>query len=260
MKLKMLVLGAGKMTSALLRGLDDLSLIGVYSPSGESARKLSLELGLKWVEDLSDIESDWVLLGCKPQQLPHVSIMIPGNLRRSLFISMLAAVSEDDQRRTLGVDRFIRIMPNLAVAYGKGVSLLSSTSAQSDLPTVTTYFASTGLVKVVNESELEELTLLTGSGPGLVYEFGRTLAGSFSSLTPSEREALVRQLLIGCGESLRHTSDDLGKMIGDVTSKGGVTIAVLEEWRSSLLSSVIQKGILAGKRRAIEISEALRRS
>ena len=116
-------------------------------------------------------------------------------------------------------------------------------------------FSKLGLIKILPENELEELTLLTGSGPALFYEFAKTLAGSFSSLTDSEREEMVRAVLRGSAASVGNES--LTQMIGDVTSKGGVTIAVLDEWRKSGLGQVLKSGIDAGVKRTEELKAHL---
>jgi pyrroline-5-carboxylate reductase len=171
---------------------------------------------------------------------------------------MLAAVSESDQRKILGISKLIRIMPNLPVKYKKGITLISSDSAPSEMKQVKNLFSLVGLSQEVEECELEELTLLTGSGPALFYEFTRLLAASFTSLPLNERERLARMVLSGSGVSLESAPDELDQMIGQVTSKAGVTIAVLDEWRDLKLNKLILAGIAAGKKRSVQISQTLR--
>ena len=65
-------------------------------------------------------------------------------------------------------------------------------------------------------------------------------------------------VLSGSGVSLESASEELDQMIGQVTSKAGVTIAVLEEWRNLKLNELIMSGVTAGKKRSIEISQTLR--
>jgi pyrroline-5-carboxylate reductase len=173
---------------------------------------------------------------------------------------MLAALAEADQLKVLGASKLIRIMPNLPVKFKKGVTLLSSNSAKNEMKQVKNLFSLIGLAKEVNEEELEELTLLTGSGPALFYEFTKMLAMSFTSLSEKEREDLARMVLSGSGVSIASSTENLSEMIGSVTSKAGVTIAVLEEWRRLNLNGPIQKGIQVGKERSAQIRETLRHS
>lgn len=261
--MKVLVLGAGKMVEAILVGLQneaDLSQFYVYSPSGKSAQELARKVGVNFAASLDTVRPDWVWVGCKPQQLKDLSATISGKFPKATFVSMLAAVDETDQRQILGVSKLIRIMPNLSVKFKKGITLISSDSAKPELETIKNLFSLIGLAQEVSEKELEDLTLLTGSGPALFYEFTKNLAGSFSSLSETERENLARQVLQGAGISTTGSSESLGVMIDGVTSKAGVTIAVLEEWRKLGLKDILKKGIEAGAKRTLEIKENLRRS
>lgn len=262
--MKVLILGAGKMVEAILEGLKneaDLSGYYIYSPSGKSAEVLARKIGINVATTLDQVKDPtFVWLGCKPQQLKDLAQSINGKFPNATFVSMLAALAESDQLNLLSATKLIRIMPNLPVKYKKGITLISSQSAPQELKQVINLFSLIGLVKEVNETELEELTLLTGSGPAIFYEFTKMLAGSFSSLSETEREDLARMVLSGSGISIQTSTEDLSQMISNVTSKGGVTIAVLEKWRNSKLKEIIKDGVLAGKDRSKEIREGIRRN
>lgn len=260
--MKVLVLGAGKMVEAILMGLQnetDMSHFYVYSPSGKSALDLAKKVGINFTANLESIpQPDWVWVGCKPQQLKTLAESIKGKFPKATFVSMLAAVDEADQLNVLGVSKLVRIMPNLSVKFKKGITLISSDSAKAELKTIKNLFSSIGLAQEVSEKELEELTLLTGSGPALFYEFTKNLASNFSSLSETDRENLARQVLQGSGISTASTEESLQNMIDSVTSKAGVTIAVLEEWRKQNLSDVLKNGVEAGLKRTAEIKDSLR--
>jgi pyrroline-5-carboxylate reductase len=261
--MKVLVLGAGKMVEAILTGLkktENLSGWMIYSPSGTSASRLAGKVGAGFVKDLDEVKSpDWVMVGCKPQQLKELKETLRGRFKDSLFISILAALSEEDQMKTLGVKSLIRVMPNLPVEFNEGVVLLSSSTSTDRLDSFRSYFSRLGEALIVQEQELEELTLLTGSGPAFFYEFTLNLSRGFSSLTEEQRENLAKQVLKGAGVAVKNSSLSLSLMTDAVTSKGGVTIAVLEEWRRRGLLDLLKKGILAGKMRTEEIKSLLRK-
>ena len=255
--MKVLVLGAGKMVEAILTGLKnetDLSQFHLYSPSGTSARELALRVGATFVQSVDDVKDPhFVWVGCKPQQLSTLAQNLKGKFPEATFVSMLAALSEAEQCKTLGVAKLVRIMPNLPVKYKKGITLCSSASAQSDLKQIINLFSSIGVARVVSEAELEELTLLTGSGPALIYEFTKLLGQSFTSLNAPEREELARMVLLGSAVSADSSAETLEEMINSVTSKAGVTIAALEKWRAMKLDELMLEGITAGKTRMEEI-------
>ena len=259
--MRILILGAGKMISALLEGFigsADFSNIYIYSPSGVSAQTLAKKVNAKWVTDLGEIEQiDYVWLGCKPQQLSSLSGILHKNVLNAVFISFLAAIPEDDQRKILGIEKLIRVMPNLNVRLRKGISLISSKSSINHLDEVKEFFNHVGDSLIVEENELDELTLLTGSGPAFLYEFTKYLAESFTSLTPPERERLAKAVLIGAGASLSDPNVTLDELINSVTSKGGVTIATLDYWRGHQLQDEVKTGIKAGKKRSLELLSSI---
>lgn len=252
--MRVLVVGAGKLVEAILTGLsaEGVSSWGVVSKSGESAKKLANKFGMEFCESIADFKTpDWILLGCKPQQLNDIRIPdVP-------VMSLLAAIPEETQKKILGVSHLVRVMPNLPVKTGNGVILIAS-SSKPLLKMPEELFSKLGVTKIMAEKELEELTLLTGSGPALFYEFTKTLAASFSSLSQTEREELAKAVLIGSAASV--PGQDLQTLIDAVTSKGGVTIAVLEEWRIKSLKSVIESGVESGKKRTDELKSSLLQS
>lgn len=249
--MRILVVGAGKMVESILAGLpaDAVSSWGIVSKSGVSAKRLAGQFGMQFCESVSDFKNpDWILLGCKPQQLKEIIIPdVP-------VMSLLAAIPEKTQKEVLKVSQLVRVMPNLPVKTRSGVILLSS-SSNPLLKMPEELFSKLGVVKSMREKELEELTLLTGSGPALFYEFAKTLAESFTSLSESEREDLVKAVLRGSAASLGESS--LQSMIDAVNSKGGVTIAVLEEWRKKGLSEVLEAGVARGIDRTEELKAHL---
>ncbi len=260
--MRVLVLGAGKMVEAVLTGLKkttNLSEWMIYSPSGVSAAKLAGKVGALSVQDLSAVKNpDWILIGCKPQQLKELKETIGERFKGSLFVSLLAAVSEEDQMRILETKDLIRLMPNLPVEFNEGICLLSSVSAKQRLSSFQTLFEKLGTSLIVSEEELDELTLLTGSGPAFFYEFALSLASCFESLNPEGREKLVRQVFKGSARNSSTSTKSLSEMTDAVTSKGGVTIAVLTQWREKQFVDFIKQGILAGKKRTDEIKSLLR--
>lgn len=262
--MKTLVLGAGKMVTAILVGLkdsQDMSQFEVYSPSGQSAKTLCERVGATFVSSLGDVQGPrHVWIGCKPQQLPELAESIENLFKEATFVSFLAALPEGQQLKILNRQKLVRAMPNLPVEFKAGITLLSSSSAGNELSSLAKLFSHLGKCLVVSEDELEELTLLTGSGPAFFYEFTHYLSECFSSLDASEREKLARQVLLGAGLNSSYNQSSLGELTREVTSKGGVTIAVLEEWRRSNLKDSVKSGIDAGKKRSLEIKDRLRQN
>ena len=261
--MRVLVLGAGKMMGAILEGLkngQDLSQWMIYSPSGKSAKELAQKVGAKYIQTPSEAGiPTHIFVACKPQQLQGLKDTIQETFNGCTFISLLAAVSEEHQKRILNASKLIRVMPNLPVAYCQGVSLISSTLPRSEVDFVIELFSKIGKSLLVSESELEDLTLLTGSGPALFYQFSQDLLSNFSSLSRPEKEELISQVMIGSGVMANSSEQPMSELTKSVTSKGGVTIAVLDEWQKNGFSQIVREGILKGKKRALEITDLLRK-
>ncbi len=259
--MRVLVLGAGKMVQSILLGLkdiEDLSQWMIFSPSGTSAQKLAELVGAQHIVDLDlALTVEYVLVGCKPQQLGSLKKTIGQRFHHSLFISLMAAVSEKDQKKILEVNSLIRCMPNLPVQFRKGVILLASDSAPEKIHFFQSFFSKLGTSLIVSEKDLEDLTLLTGSGPALFYEFAKHLSESFESLDQFQREALTRAVFIGAAKSVEQDQSSLVDLTHKVTSKGGVTIAILECWRDFDFSGLVRKGINRGRTRTKDIKDQI---
>jgi pyrroline-5-carboxylate reductase len=258
---KVLVLGAGKMVGAFLEGIShsqDLSNWMIYSPTGISAKNLAVKFNMDFIQDLGKVPlPDLILVGCKPQQLANLKQLIGERFNECLFLSLLAAVSEKNQLNILKAKRLIRIMPNLSIAVNRGVILASSESAPKDLVLLKDLLSAIGKTIIVSDSELDELTLLTGSGPALFFYLAQNLVNSFDSLDSDFREDILREVLIGAGALLDKNNKKFSQLITEVSSKGGVTGAILTEWNNSNFPLMVSKGIRAGLNRANSINSGL---
>ena len=257
--MKILVLGAGKMVEALLNGiLPDENKYYFYSPSGVSAEKLAAKFNAQAVDKDLIPDPDFIVLAHKPQQLGQVAKELNGRFKEIPFISMLAAIDEQTHKKVLGATRIARIMPNLNVRFKRGVTLVSSVSFHKDeLKFTLNWLSPTGLCLHVSEDQLNELTLLTGCGPALFFQFAIYLSKSFKSLPASELFKLTEQIMKGSAELLQEYPGDFEAAIKDVSSKGGVTEAILRAWDENHLNREIEKGIMAGRARSEKIQESI---
>jgi len=250
------VLGAGKMTQAIFIGLSqkiDGRSFTFYTPSMTSAKDLASQTNGNFSKDIPDhIEADFLWLGLKPQGLESLRGLGEQISSKTIVISMLAAIDEKTQMDILGVKKLIRVMPNLPVKYNQGVTLIASESAPEALEEVCDLFNLVGEGHILSENDLEKLTLLTGSGPAFIYEFIKILSSHFDH---ANAEALVRSVLLGSAETVKNEDSSLQKLIDSVTSKGGVTIAVLNKWRENGLSDLVAAGIMSGKARSAELNQ-----
>ncbi len=124
-KIRVLMVGCGKMGNALLtRWLDQTEFtFTVVSPS---ARKVPDGVVLvRTPEAIQGAQFDLVVLAVKPQMMPQVLPAYRGLLAdEGCFLSMAAGFATSSFEAVAGEKPLVRIMPNLPVQIGKGVSAL----------------------------------------------------------------------------------------------------------------------------------------
>jgi len=259
--MRVLIIGAGKMVDALLSGLrPDEHDYFIFSPSGISAKALAEKHSINYLTAPFIDSPDIVMLGHKPQQLRDVAEVLKGKFPESIFASLLAAVDEKNQLESLYVKKLVRVMPNLSVGVKKGVTLLSSLSVDSDeMQILKRWLSPTGICVEVNETQLDELTLLTGCGPALFFQFAFNVSKCFETLSLDETLKLTAQVMIGSSDLINKYDGKFSKAIQDVASKGGVTEAILKSWNEGRFFDEIRNGIDAGKIKTQMIKDSLPR-
>ncbi|MFY7993812.1 MAG: pyrroline-5-carboxylate reductase family protein [Bacteriovoracaceae bacterium] len=265
--MKGIVLGCGNMSQAMIQGMKgvvDFKQTFFYTPSKTRAKNLAQEVGGLFAQELDDLprDPDFVFINCKPQQFNQLAQDLKGRFTSNpLFISILAATPRSLHETLLGSDRILRVMPNMPVRYQKGVSLLLSSNGVSDSEKKkwTEYLGSLGMIKwTQTEEEFNRLMLLCGSGPAFMYQWLRWLSQMSDDLDLAQREELSIAVMEGALFALKSAPEkNLETLIGEVTSKGGVTAAVLEGWKTAGVEESLKKGFIQGEKRTNEIQDLI---
>ncbi len=268
--MKMLVLGCGNMSSAIIEGLaKDFDYTNTYffTPSQTRAQTLAAKVGGKFVGRIKELPADpeVVFIACKPQQFSELAKELVGKFTSNpTYISILAATPISLHESLLHTKKVLRVMPNMPVRFNKGISLLHSSA---DIPETEKLFweekfSIIGEAKwVQNEDEFNQLMLLTGSGPAFIYQWLKWMAEMNQGISKSEQEKLAISVMEGALAAIK--SDDsksLDTLISEVTSKGGVTAAVLEGWKNENVSTSLQRGWKKGLLRTAEIEKIILQS
>ena len=259
-KTRVLMVGCGKMGGALLtRWLDQSDFtFTVVSPSG---RQIPGSVrSVRAPEELGGEQFDLVVLAVKPQVIPTVLPDYVGLLAEGgCFISMAAGFEAASIEALVGATPLVRIMPNMPVQIGKGVSALYSNlhTSEQHQQTVSKLMETTGqLIWVDNEDDIDRLTAIAGSGPGYVFEIARCWMQAGQTLGFSEREAreMVLRTLAGSVELALASEASLSELRDGVISKNGTTEAGLSALnRDSGLDLLLQQTVEAAYARAVEL-------
>lgn len=259
-KKQVLMAGCGKMGGALLtRWLDQSEFIfTVVSPSGRT-----MPDGVTVVrspEALHDKQFDLIVIAVKPQMIAEVLPAYEALLaKEGCFLSMAAGFAAGSIEALVGPKPLVRVMPNLPVQIGKGVSAFygNEHATESQRQLVGELMTTTGKqIWVDTEDAIDRFTAIAGSGPGYVFEIARCWTKAGESLGFSEAEArdMVLQTLAGSVELALSSDTPLGELRDGVTSKNGTTAAGLSALnRDASLDKLLQSTVDAAYSRAVEL-------
>ncbi|HSG33735.1 MAG TPA: pyrroline-5-carboxylate reductase [Sphingomonadaceae bacterium] len=172
---------------------------------------------------------DAILLGVKPQMLPDVAPALeplagPG----TVLLSILAGVElETLATHFPRISAIVRVMPNLAAALGKSpIALIGAGLSDQPHEKIDALMEPLGEVQwLENESLMDLVTALAGSGPAFVYRFIDALAAGATELGLPREQAERLAVSMVEGAALLAASSGLspGELARRVASPGGVT-------------------------------------
>lgn len=260
-------IGAGNMAEAMMRGL---LRSGLVTPSDLWASDVNTERlaqlrethGLHTGTNLEVARAaDVVVLAVKPQIMDRVLREIAPEIgRERVVISIAAGVPvEAIERRLHPPTRIIRSMPNTPALVSQGATALAPGphATEEDLELAVRIFRSVGQTVVVDESQLDAVTGLSGSGPAYVFLVIEALADAGVKVGLSRKDAmtLATQTVLGSAHLLKETGLHPGVLKDQVTSPGGTTIAGLHTLEAGGLRTTLIDAVEAATRRAQELGE-----
>jgi pyrroline-5-carboxylate reductase len=127
----------------------------------------------------------------------------------------------------------VRAMPNTPAAIGRGitVAVAASNVSAAQRATADALLRATGSVEWVdNESLMDVVTAVSGSGPAYVFLLAEELAraGVEAGLPADLATKLARETVAGSGELLHRSDLSSATLRQNVTSPGGTTAAALD--------------------------------
>ena len=250
---KLSIVGGGKMVEALLAGLlsadwaasEDISVV-----EPDEARRKELQGKFKEVECSATLTiSDNYLLAVKPQLISTVCEELNiHNPRR--VISIAAGVTIQSIEANFDSDTAVlRVMPNTPAMVGEGMSAIAAGSFTSpeDLDWASSILSAVGEVVIVDETALDAVTGLSGSGPAYLFYLAEAMiqAGIANGLDPSVADVLTRQTLLGASMLLTKSGVTPEELRNSVTSPNGTTAAAIQYFQSNNFLALVQNAVSA---------------
>jgi pyrroline-5-carboxylate reductase len=270
-KVRLAFIGGGNMASAILGGLIRQGLaqsqVVVIEPFAETAAKLQTEFGVEVHAAAADSaacavlsDADLVVWAVKPQVFKEAALPVAAFTQKALHLSVAAGIRSDSIAHWLQTDRVVRSMPNTPALVGQGITGLFSRSGVSatDKQLVEQVLQSTGEWLWVNqESDLDVVTALSGSGPAYVFYFleAMTEAGVQMGLSQDQAYHLAKATFGGATHLARQSTDSPEVLRQRVTSKGGTTYAALTSMSEDHVKEAFVKAMLAAQKRAAELGD-----
>jgi pyrroline-5-carboxylate reductase len=241
--MKLGLIGAGNMASALARGIGEPAL--VHDIDAAKAEQLAAELGGQAVAATQVAEdADVVVLCHKPQQLDEVAEQISPRAVASILAATTTAQIEAAYP-DIPVYRFI---PNIPAEVRRGVLCYvpGSLAAQGPEQELLELFGRAGMILRLDEEPLIEPAMaLMSCGPAFMALVAESFAdaGARHGLPRDDAMRMVVETMGGTAEYLAAREYDAGALKARVATPGGATERGLVRLEEEGLGSVCRAGV-----------------
>jgi pyrroline-5-carboxylate reductase len=264
----LLLVGAGKMGGALLEGWlrQGLEPSHVFvcdpNPPPEVAALIARHGIATGASTELPAKPSVILLAVKPQTVDEVlPSVVPFWGKQTVVLSIAAGrtLASLAQHLPRGV-AIVRAMPNTAAAVGHSMTVACADEAVTRSQAVECNMLLEAVGQVVwieDESLLDAVTAISGSGPAYVFLLAECLAeaGRAAGLDAELANQLARATVEGAGELLRRSDLSPAELRANVTSPKGTTAAALEVLMGKGgFQDLLARAVAAAAKRSRELS------
>lgn len=264
------IVGTGKMGGAILEGLlqphvsvPSLRVTTQSEASAELWRGRGVEArSLESGEDANEwavANAELVVIAVKPYAVREMAKSVAHALLPHAVVVSVAAGTPTAAIESVVHHPVVRAMPNTPAQIGQGVTGVARGSrANADhLAVVAELFSLVGSVVEVDESQIDALSAISGSGPAYLFYVAEKLMEVAMELGFSADQAttLVQGTLAGAAALLDSSDDDPVTLRRAVTSPGGTTEQAIAVFDRQDMGAIFREGIHRAIARAAEIAE-----
>lgn len=267
------ILGLGSMGRAILQGLRGPGVI-VDGPIRVTTRSIDSASTLTGIEGVVPLATEAsadanreavagariVILAVKPWLIHDVLREVADALvPDAIVVSVAAGITTASMEALVpsGVS-VLRAMPNTPALIGRGVTGIAPgiTADQAAIEAARAHFATVGDVLVVEESRIDAVSAISGSGPAYVYLFIEELTAAAIRLGFSDDEArlMVQGTFAGASVLAAQSEDDPTELRRKVTSPQGTTAEAIAVLQTAGLPAVFDTALAAAIARARELA------
>ena len=260
-------IGAGAMAPAIAggmvkQGLADGSDILMSDCSAEKLQELHNTLGIQPAADNNQVinEAQYIIVAVKPQQFAAVCGALSVKPQKDqAVITFMAGVTRDTLCSELGDVPIFRVMPNTPAKIGWGMTGITpgvyTTEEQKQV--AADIFNSVGKTVFVEETYMDAICALSGSGPAYMYQILEALADGavLCGLPRGTAYQLAAQTMAGSAMMLLETGEHPGVLKDQVTSPAGTTICGLRAMEDHGVRSAMIEAVEKAYIRSKELGE-----
>ncbi|MET0265320.1 MAG: pyrroline-5-carboxylate reductase [Duganella sp.] len=270
--MKIAFIGGGNMAAALIAGLAGKLLDGadihVVDPNADALERLHTQYGVTTAASADSAVSaaDVIVLAVKPQSMRDVAAQLLPLIdaaRQPLVVSVAAGIRSADLSRWLGgYGAIVRCMPNTPALIGMGITGMvaaAGVSAPQKQSADAILRAVGPTVWLDDESQIDAVTAISGSGPAYVFYFIEALqqAATELGLSAEQGTQLALATFTGAAQLASQSSEPVALLRERVTSKGGTTYAALTSMEKGGVKAAIVEAAKAAARRGKELGDEL---
>lgn len=258
------VIGCGKMGSAILGGVYNNKFLNnkniyVFDVNNDASSALALKYGFNRVDTIEELlnKVQVILLATKPFVFENVINEIKKNYNNQLVMSILAGVKIEKYTDNIKDIKVVRIMPNTPALVNEGMSAICSSVNVSDdeFEFAYNFMLNCGKVIKTDESKIDIITALSGSGPAFYYKIIELMAKSAQKLGLDYTQAILlsSQTALGSAKMVLSNDFDTSTLIKNVTTPGGCTEVGNNVINNSNIEEILDKTIKDTMQKAIEL-------
>ncbi len=268
--MKIAFIGGGNMARSLIGGIVESGVnesnIMVADPIAAACESLSKDFGIVTATDNEHAiaQSDIIVLAVKPQLMRSVLSPLANQFNGKLLISIAAGVLSRDLARWAGSEgaAVVRCMPNTPSLLQCGATALyanSNVTADQKKQAQKVLSAVGDAAWVEQESQLDAITALSGSGPAYFFLLMESMADAAKEMGLSAELAnrFAIQTALGAARMAGEGTDSAAQLRKKVTSPAGTTEAAINSFTNDNFSATVQRAMQAAEHRATELGKEL---
>ncbi len=256
-------IGTGRIARALIAGLSTRPKTTMYGFDSNAAtlRDICNDYPVSSVISIPEIarQAQVLILAVKPYQIADVLAELKPSLTENHLIISVAAGISSEFIRANGISelKVIRVMPNTPAFVGEGMTAIcgGKNASDHDVTLARDIFSAIGRVALLNESQMDAATALSGSGPAYMFHILDSLAegGVQSGLAHNDALLLAAQTMLGAAKMALSGTKKPDELKRDVTTPGGTTEAGLKVMDEQHIRQILIDTVAAAASRSHEL-------